>query len=294
MAEGLTLRQDYFADPKAFQALADLLHDVFGIDIALQNTLGGPDPTSMPFGYFDEAGRCVANFSAFSMPLRVNGRLVRAAGYQSGAVRQDFRGQGLYRQLMMLAFDRAKAQGFEAGILLTDKPALYEPYGFRVVPQFRSGGEAPEVRPSGPVGRTLDLTIGSDLHLVRQILRQRQPVSDIFSPVRQMEMFLLNARLDPQCRLTLLPLHGAVIAWKTDGKATLQILDIVAPSLPSVVEICAALGGDFKRIEVCFPTDRLDWAGVAMPHAGSCVLMLQGIDPDFTLQPWMLSPMAEF
>lgn len=50
MIERLTLRQDYFDDPAALQALADLLHDVFGIDITLQNRLGGPDPSSMPFG----------------------------------------------------------------------------------------------------------------------------------------------------------------------------------------------------------------------------------------------------
>lgn len=93
MIERLTLRQDYFDDPAALQALADLLHDVFGIDITLQNRLGGPDPSSMPFGYFDEAGRCVANLSAFSMPLVIEGRVVRAAGFQSGAVRPEFRGR---------------------------------------------------------------------------------------------------------------------------------------------------------------------------------------------------------
>ncbi|MBB4009540.1 hypothetical protein [Allorhizobium taibaishanense] len=62
---GLTLRQGYFEDPRSFQGLVDLLQDVFGIDIGAQNLLGGPDPTCMPFGYFDTDGRCVANFSVF-------------------------------------------------------------------------------------------------------------------------------------------------------------------------------------------------------------------------------------
>ena len=68
-SERLILRQDYFSDPAAWSALVDLLQDTFSIDIGLQDQFGGPDPTSMPFGYFDETGRCVANFSAFSMPL---------------------------------------------------------------------------------------------------------------------------------------------------------------------------------------------------------------------------------
>ncbi|MFN7126450.1 MAG: GNAT family N-acetyltransferase, partial [Allorhizobium sp.] len=49
MPETLTLREGYFGDPAAFQALADLLQDIFGIDISHQMKLGGPDPTSMPF-----------------------------------------------------------------------------------------------------------------------------------------------------------------------------------------------------------------------------------------------------
>ena len=77
---GLIFRQDYFADPAAFAALVDLLHDTFSIDIGLQKQLSGPDPSSMPFGYFDADGRCIANFSAFSMPLMIDGRVVKAAG----------------------------------------------------------------------------------------------------------------------------------------------------------------------------------------------------------------------
>lgn len=120
----LTFRQDYFGDPAAFAGLVALLHETFGIDVSLQDRFGGPDPTSMPFAYFDESGICVANLSAFSMPMMVDGRLVKAAGFQSGAVRPQWRGQGLYRDLMRRAFSWCDAQGFELGLLLTDKPAL--------------------------------------------------------------------------------------------------------------------------------------------------------------------------
>ena len=78
----LEFRADYVADPCAFAALADLLQDTFDIDIRVIDRFGGPDPTSMPSGYFDAAGRCVANFSAFSLPLVIDGKLRRAAGYQ--------------------------------------------------------------------------------------------------------------------------------------------------------------------------------------------------------------------
>jgi predicted N-acetyltransferase YhbS len=294
MPETLTLREGYFGDPVAFQALADLLQDIFGIDISHQMNLGGPDPTSMPFGYFDPSGRCVANFSAFSMPLVVNGRVVRAAGYQSGAVRPDYRGQGLYRALMQMAFDWAEREGFEAGILLTDKPGLYETYGFRTVPQFRFHGAVPHADLAVPMARDLDLKQETDLQSVRMVLEARQPVSEIFSVVRQKEMFLLNAHFDPGIRLSLLEDDDAVVAWKHRGDTSLQILDVAARQIPPLGHIVASLGPNFERAEVFFPVDRLDWDGVATPHQGDCVLMVKGLEASSLARPFMLSPLADF
>lgn len=293
MIEQLTLRQDYFDDPAALQALADLLHDVFGIDITLQNRLGGPDPSSMPFGYFDEAGRCVANFSAFSMPLMIEGRVVRAAGFQSGAVRPEFRGRGLYRDLMHRTFAWADARQFEAGLLLTDKPDLYRAFGFQVVPQFKFCGHLPASASGKADARDLDLANADDIKLVSHILAHREPVSGVFAVQRQSEMFLLNTLFDPEIRLWYLPALDAVIAWKIYGD-TLQMLDIVARQIPLMADICAALGLQADRIEVCFPTDRLGWSGDAKPYAGSCALMVRGIEPAAISTPAMLSPMADF
>jgi GNAT superfamily N-acetyltransferase len=293
MAHGLTLRQRYFSDLSAFQALADLLQDVFGIDISLQNRLGGSDPSSMPFGYFDDTGRCVANFSAFSMPVVIGGRVVRAAGYQSGAVRPEFRGRGLYRDLMQRAFAWADADGFEAGILLTDKPDLYRSYGFQVVPQFLFCGDFPQNASREIDAQDLDLANANDLHLVSDILAKRQPVSGVFAVQRQSEMFLLNALFDPQIRLSHLPALDAVIAFKICGD-TLQILDIAAGQIPLMADICSALGVAADRIEVFFPQDRLGWTGAPRPYAGSCALMIRGLDPFAIASPAMLSPMADF
>lgn len=293
MPESLRLRQDYFGDAKAFQALAALLQDVFRIDIGLPNRFGGPDPSSMPFGYFDEAGRCVANFSAFSMPLVVEGRIVKAAGYQSGAVRPEFRGRGLYRDLMDRAFAWADAEGFEAGILLTDKPDLYLPYGFQILPQFLSSGDFPQSGSREVQARDVNLTNIDDIQLVSDILANRQPVSTVFAVQRQSEMFLLNALFDPEIRLSYLPAFGAIIAWKIE-RDRLQMLDIAAAAIPSISNICSALGVAANRLDVFFPTDQLSWTGDPQPYSGSCALMIKGIAPSAFPAHVMLSPMADF
>lgn len=291
--DNLELRIGYFDDAEAFGALGDLLQETFGIDIGIIDRFGGPDPTSMPFGYFDRAGRCVANFSAFSMPLIVDGKPVRAAGYQSGAVRPDYRGLGLYRDLMRCAFDWSKAQGFDMGILLTDKPNLYTPHGFRVVEQHCFAGAVPE-KTGTPPTRHLSIDNQDDLQLVQSVLAMRVPVSERFAVAGHAVEFLLNASFDPSIRLSHLPLDNAVVAWRREGN-TLELLDVAAQEMPSLVSVASALDLPVENIRVFFPTDKLNWKGAAMRYHGSCELMVRGKMPTlFNLPALMLSPIADF
>ncbi|MET3613471.1 GNAT superfamily N-acetyltransferase [Rhizobium aquaticum] len=292
--EGLTFRQGYFSDAAALAALADLLRDTFGIDISVQNGFGGPDPSSMPFGYFDKTGRCVANFSVFTMPMMIGGREVKAAGYQSGAVRPEYRGRGLYRGLMKSALAWAAQTEHEAGILLTDKPALYEPYGFQIVDQFISVGSPPPVTDKKFGGRTLDILKSEDLQRIIQSLDRRKPVSKDFAVIRQKEMFLLNACLDRQTVLSHVPELDAIVAWKRRDDGTLVLLDIVAQQIPTMAEMCAALGWSGDRIEAHLPTDQLDWEAAKVHYRHGCELMLtENLKNKLSKGP-MLSPMAEF
>ncbi|WP_174802071.1 GNAT family N-acetyltransferase [Martelella limonii] len=276
MAEGLSFRQDYLVDPAAFEALAALLQDTFGIDIRPALTLAGMDRTTVPFGYFDEDGRCVANFSMFSMPLMVDGERVMAAGYQSGAVRPEHRGNGLYRDLMRRAFAHARATGHAADILITDKPGLYEPYGFRQVRTFGFRGKAPAAQPGAVPGRGVSPENADDVALMVGLLARREPVSQRFSVMDMRELFLLNALWQKDdTRLTHLPAHDAVVAWKRDG-ARLELLDIIAPSIPPLAAICAGLGGGFAEVESRFGPDQLDWPGAEAIADNHLHLMASG------------------
>ena len=294
MTGQLQFRSVYFEDRAAFNALVDLLFDTFEIDIGQLDRLGGPDPTSMPFGYFDEAGRCVANFSAFSMPLIVDGRRVRAVGYQSGAVRPEYRGQGLYRDLMQRAFGWAEAEGFAMGMLLTDKPGLYERYGFRIVEQHMFVGPTPVAATVQPC-RQLSIGSDADVKLIRSVLAERMPVSERFAVADQAVEFLLNACFDPSIRLSHMPGHDAVIAWGEEAR-TFHLLDIAGRDIPSLAQVISSVQAEAERVAVHFPTDRLNWNGAAAErYQGSCELMVTG-DTGAILksEPFMLSPLAYF
>ena len=293
MAGGLELRTGYFGDRSSFLALAGLLRDIFDIDIGLLDRFGGPDPTAMPFGYFDAEGRCVANFSAFSMPVVIDGRPVHAVGYQSGAVRPEYRGRGLYRELIRHAFDWAETQGFDTGLLLTDKPDLYRPYGFEVVPQHLFRGPMPALEGKADA-RPLSLDDAGDLALATAILDKRCDVSRCFAVRRATKTFLLNACFDPDIRLSHLAALDVVVAWKEiDG--ALHLLDVVAERMPSLPEVVGALGSTRARAVVLFPPDRLGWEGAPVPYRGSCDLMIRAVrDMPVPDRPFMLAPSMEF
>ncbi|ANM08812.1 MULTISPECIES: GNAT family N-acetyltransferase [unclassified Rhizobium] len=291
---GLFFRQDYFGDPAGWAALVCLLQDIFGIDIGPLQQLGGPDPTSMPFGWFDAEGGLAANISAFALPFVLNGRLVHAAGLQSGAVRPPWRGRGLYRDLTVKALDWCERQGFEAVILYTDKPSLYEAYGFRAIAQHRYEGAAPVPSPFAGPARLLAPTDADDLALLQSLLERRSPVSTSLAVTANAAMFLINTQLDPDVRVSFLEDQAAAIAWKTDAAGRFSLLDIVAAEMPTLAEILGGLDIASAAVDVFFRPDKLDWTGAAQPLESGTVLMLRGLGDDVPHFPAMLSPMADF
>jgi predicted N-acetyltransferase YhbS len=294
---GLTFRSNYFGDAPAFRALGALLEDTFDIDISLLDKLGGPDPTSTAFAWFDGDGACIANITAFSLPLVIDGRFVRAAGLQSGAVRPAYRGQGLFRDVLEAALDHCDREGFEAIALLTDKPDLYAKHGFRTFAQHRFAGPPPqrgEAYPGARSCRSLDLTTEADITLLRRLLDGRRPVSDRFAPLRQMEMFLFNASMTPGLRLDIDEEDNAVIAWRTGEDGSFELLDIVGARIPTLAGILARLQITPARVVVHFAPDHLDWEGEARPATEEVVLMLRGADHASPAEPFALSPLAEF
>ncbi|ARO28343.1 GCN5-related N-acetyltransferase protein [Rhizobium sp. NXC14] len=291
---GLTFRQDYFGDPAGWAALVRLLQDIFGIDIGPLKHLGGPDPTSMPFGWFDATGELAANISAFALPFVINGRVVHAAGLQSGAVRPQWRGRGLYRDLTVKALDWCEQQGFEAVILYTDKPSLYEPYGFRSIPLHRYEGAAPAPSTSAAPALPLSPTNADDLALLQALLKTRSPVSTTLSVTTNAAMFLINTQIDPEIRVSFLEDQQAVIAWKMDAAGRFSLLDVVASDIPSLAAILGGLDIASAGIDVFFRPEKLDWVGTPQPLESTTTLMQRGLGDVTPHFPAMLSPLADF
>ncbi|MDG3577824.1 GNAT family N-acetyltransferase [Rhizobium sp. YJ-22] len=290
----LTFRQDYFDDPAGWKAIGDLLKTVFGVDIGPLDALGGHDRSNMPSAYFDAGGRCVANFAAFSMPLVIDGRRVRAAAWQSGAVLPDYRGRGLFRELIRITLERCEQAGFEVIVLYTDKPALYEPYGFVTFREQSFTGPAPAAGNAFATARRLSVENPVDLALLRETLARRTPVSNRIAVCDQSLMFLLNAYLLEDVTLSWLEAEQAVIAWRQPQADRFELLDIVAADIPALDTIIAGLGLAPTIVTVQFPPDRLGWEETASAVDGDLVFMMRGPQALMPQAPFRLSPMAEF
>jgi GNAT superfamily N-acetyltransferase len=290
---GLSVRQNYFADPAGWKALADLLQDTFHIDIRALDNLGGMEPSSMPFAWFDAAGVCAANFSAFSMPMMVNGRRRKVAALQSGAVRPDHRGKGLCRDLMQRAFAWIDAEEFELSILYTDKPAMYEPYGFKTVALHKFTGPAPLAGAAGPT-RLLSMDDQDDVALLTRYIKSQAPASALFAPLSHPAMFLVNAFWDRSISLSLVESYDAVIAWRVGKGGVFQLLDIVSESMPPMNVVVSSLCSNAASVECFFSPDLLDWRSAAVIDENRLPFMVRGDLSLLPSGPFALTPMADF
>ncbi|TCU38601.1 GNAT family N-acetyltransferase [Rhizobium azibense] len=291
---GLTFRKDYFDDRAAWTALVSLLDDTFGIDIGPLRHLGGPDPTSMPFGWFASNDTLAANLTAFAMPIVVNGRQIEAAAFQSGAVRPPWRRRGLYRDLTRKALEWCEGRQFEAIVLYTDKPSLYESYGFSILPMHRYCGGAPKPRSATNSARQLDPWNKTDLALLQEALKTRAPVSDVLAVSGNAAMFLVNTQLDTEVRLSWLDEEKAIIAWKAGAAGRFSLLDVVAAEIPPLAVILGRLGALPEHVDVFFSPDKLDWGGEAVAFDNGTAFMLRTTTDLAPASPAMLSPMADF
>ena len=187
-----------------------------------------------------------------------------------------------------------EAAGFEAIVLYTDKPGLYEPYGFRTFREQSFAGPVPAS--GGRVSATRRLSVESpeDLALLRAALSARSPVSQRVAVCDQALMFLLNAWLVDDVTLTWLEEARAVIAWRIGEAGDFELLDIAAAEIPPLADIAASLGVTAPRAVVHFPPDRLDWPGEAMAPQGDLVFMMRAAPGLWPQGPFRLSPMAEF
>ncbi|MBI1815231.1 MAG: GNAT family N-acetyltransferase [Deltaproteobacteria bacterium] len=282
------LRYSYVDDPTLYDRVFELLDLAFpGAELPLQSRTARQlgmrwEEVTTPFCLFD-GERLLAHVGVLDLPLVLAGREVHVGGIHAVATHPHFRRRGYYRAVMEDALRWADAR-YQTLQLSTAQPELYEPFGFRVVPEHRFIGAW-----SHNLGRNrlrvLDYGCADDLALIHTLLRERTPISHRLGVVREYAVFLFNeARRSLYYAADL----DLIVSFESEG-TTLRLFDLVGRALPPLFEIVERIPLRFQRVETHFTPDRL--AAELQPEAhllnGDDYLMVRGSYPP-ERQPLML------
>ncbi|HWX63613.1 GNAT family N-acetyltransferase [Bradyrhizobium sp.] len=281
----LVFQFDDTATPDGRAELCRLIHDVFEVDVSPLDRLGH-DPSIISFGWW-QAGELIANVSLYRRELWLAGKQVEAFGVQSVAVRPEWRGRGLFRDLLTRALDYADAR-VELVILVTGTPDLYTPFGFRSVVESSFLGQ---VSPAGARQgyRRLSLDREEDASLLRDLFSRGTPVSLVCAARDHPALFFLKAIESPDIELVHLPDLDAIVAIDNREQGALILLDVVAPAIPPLDMIAATLGNEGKCVRVNITPDRLAWNPAQIVPANTGYMVRGHYAPEG--QAFRLSPM---
>ena len=145
-------KRSYAHDPTLKGKLFALLETCFpGITQAERASLalGWPwESVSTPFVSFQE-DLAIAHVGLIDMPLVVMGQTRHVGGIHAVGTRPAYRRRGHYRQVMTEVL-RYCAHRYDTLMLATGQPALYEPFGFRVLQEYLFVCMVTPPRPGAP------------------------------------------------------------------------------------------------------------------------------------------------
>jgi hypothetical protein len=174
---------------------------------------------------------------------------------------------------------------YGAAKLTTDKPAVYEPFGFRVVPQSRF-----VLRRRGSAGQGSRPVLEEDLPWMRRVLAQRAPQSLHFTTRDPGWLVGIDGVLhgDGLGLFHRIDALDALVAWDT-REGSLQLLQVVARELPSLEALLAASPWPYDDVVLWFAPDLLAPHAEPIPYPAEDQLMVWGDWPD--LPPFAVPPL---
>ena len=209
---------------------------------------------STPFVLWEEA-RAVGHVGVIELPLVIGGRSCRVGSIHAVCTDPDHRGRGLGTALMREALAACRGR-YDTVVLTTLVPDFYAKLGFRGVREHAFSRALPPSRPA-PGGRVLT-DAPDDVRLLRRLLERRAPVSERLGSLEDGTVFLIALMLT-WGDLSRVHYHAALDAITVHEvrERTLVLYDVVAPAIPPLPALAAAIGAGTDRVMTFFAPDRL-------------------------------------
>lgn len=241
------------------------------------------DAVSKPFVTRVE-GRIVSHVGVLGLPVCLGGRERTIAGLHGVCTLPECRRRGHFRAAMERAMAHVEAR-YTAAKLTTNKPWVYEPFGFVPVEQHRF--VLPRRGPGGPGSHPV---LEGDLPWMKRVLAQRAPQSLRFAArdpgwLVGIDGVLHDGGLGLFHRIEAL---DALVAWRLSGRA-LQLYQVAAPVLPPLDAILAACPWPFDEVVLWMAPDLLAPTAQPIPYPDDEILMVWGDWPE--LPPFCVPPL---
>lgn len=269
-----------YADAGRRHAIHDLLDTSFdrlSERIRIADALGAPwHAHSTPFVRF-VGDIAVAHVGVMAVPVRVDGRNAVIGGIHAVCTRPAYRRRGHFREVMAEALEHCDAH-FSATWLFTSRPQLYEPFGFRVVPEHVFTIAAHTAHGTATPFERLCADRKDHVDRLHRLLATRTPVSHVLAVTDPGWLFLMNEAFDSRglARLHYAADLDVIAAYEMHGRE-LHLLDLAGPRVPLLAEMLERIPGRFDRVVLHFVPDRLEglpWQ--ARPAATRDLLMVRG------------------
>ncbi len=248
------MRAHFDTDPTLFARCMDLIDEVF--PGCKQMAYDGIkyhacwNKASTPF-ILEDKGKVIAHVGVWPLEFLLNGKLQQSASIHGVCVKKEYRGQGLYKQLMQEALAYAK-NITEFTILFTDKPDLYTHYNFKIIPQFDFELNTKDKIISKTDLRILKLTKAADLTLIENLLSDHIPLSNQMSLPKEKNIFILNML---RKNIYYSPSLHVIIAYEVIDNH-LYIQDIISQTQYDLPDILKLIPDRYDKIILQFCPDK--------------------------------------
>jgi predicted N-acetyltransferase YhbS len=280
---GIVVQKSFDKDIGLSQQVFTLLETTFpGIRQRAQviRELGAAwESVSTPFLYM-QAEQAIAHVGVLELPLWIQGEPVTVGDLHAVCTHPQHRRRGYFRQCLTAALNYCDSR-YESIILTTGQPALYEPFGFRVVQEHAF--VAPCRSQQNIQGlRVLDLQLEDDRTILHRLLSQRAAVSDLLGVIREKAVFLFYEATNPLYYAEDLDL----IAVMEIEDRQLKLYDIVWQHPCSLAAILDRISQPIDETVFYFSPDRVQIETQPFLHRleGDSYLMVRG--------PWAIEGQA--
>ena len=256
-------KQSFANDPTRKARVFDLLEICFpGMTQAEDSSLGLGRPWEMvstPFIYW-HGDLAITHVGLLEIPLVVMGQTVRVGGIHAVGTRPEYRRRGYYRAVMAEVLQYC-APRYDTLLLTTGQPALYEPFGFRVLQEHLF--TARYASSGGQQGlRLLNPRAAQDLQVLDRLLETRLPVSNVLGVVQEKDVFSFNAS---NFSLYYAADLDVIVACSLD-ETCLTLFDIVWPQVCPLEALLKRFPQRIDQVVTYFSPDRLQADFQASPH----------------------------